>query len=175
MPVHPRVCGERITQLANAPTGFGSSPRVRGTHDGPDHILVQRRFIPACAGNATSDATLVAMSAVHPRVCGERWYGHARPRLQYGSSPRVRGTQSVHLLRQLLDRFIPACAGNAAPTRPCRARRTVHPRVCGERRILRTSEYPNVGSSPRVRGTLARQIRRTVTRRFIPACAGNAR
>ena len=49
--VHPRVCGEQPSKCHAAPPLSGSSPRVRGTD--LDQILfgLERRFIPACAGN----------------------------------------------------------------------------------------------------------------------------
>ncbi len=50
--VHPRVCGERNTAGAVTAAGNGSSPRVRGTRDELLAHRVDRRFIPACAGNA---------------------------------------------------------------------------------------------------------------------------
>ena len=135
--VHPRVCGELITQRQrrNAPP----------------------RFIPACAGNSAQNRRPPPATAVHPRVCGE--LGCApRPRSAFrGSSPRVRGTPPRREAAPRRSRFIPACAGNSrggyagacahdgsSPrvrgTRACRRRpsasRTVHPRVCGELGIL---------------------------------------
>ena len=32
MPVHPRACGELLTDAENSIPGLGSSPRMRGTH-----------------------------------------------------------------------------------------------------------------------------------------------
>ena len=50
------------------------------------------RFIPACAGNITSEAFKVETFSVHPRVCGEhKMQGHKETD-DNGSSPRVRGT-----------------------------------------------------------------------------------
>ena len=71
-----------------------------------------------------------------------------------GSSPRVRGTRGHIVDRQCFWRFIPACAGNAAPGRTEYLLLTVHPRVCGERAV----DFGQRGRN----------------RRFIPACAGNA-
>ena len=50
-PVHPRVCGEHIIESVINILHDGSSPRVRGTHQEPDMLRQQMRFIPACAGN----------------------------------------------------------------------------------------------------------------------------
>ena len=51
-PVHPRVCGERLSQQGAQPLLAGSSPRVRGTHLNFALHSANTRFIPACAGNA---------------------------------------------------------------------------------------------------------------------------
>ena len=70
--VHPRVCGEQVTNPANPAGGDGSSPRVRGT---------------AIAGNY-----VVKRLQVHPRVCGEQESVKQQSTKIVGSSPRVRGT-----------------------------------------------------------------------------------
>ena len=173
-PVHPRVCGERLHDAGDAAFGGGSSPRVRGTQRVGWWWEAKHRFIPACAGNASSRVMAWPPSAVHPRVCGER---AAAPRFdgdEYGSSPRVRGTPVVPPLGLWCRRFIPACAGNASSPASSAGRRPVHPRVCGERGgefFLRRAEG---GSSPRVRGTPYRISSLPPPARFIPACAGNA-
>ena len=51
---------------------------------------------------------------------------------------------------------------------------TVHPRASGERHRLAQWHSSTAGSSPRERGTLARQVRWPLHGRFIPARAGNA-
>ena len=55
-PVHPRVCGERVSGFKQFMILSGSSPRMRGTLK--IHIVVPAvdRFIPAYAGNAAGAA-----------------------------------------------------------------------------------------------------------------------
>jgi len=89
MSVHPRVCGRREA-----------------------HVRA-KRFIPACAGNASQGRPRIGRRPVHPRVCGERHGGEAQGGVHAGSSPRVRGTRGRPSHRGRLWRFIPACAGNA--------------------------------------------------------------
>ena len=50
--VHPRVCGERTNLLRQVGHGSGSSPRVWGTQPVARPRHGERRFIPACVGNA---------------------------------------------------------------------------------------------------------------------------
>ncbi len=172
--VHPRVCGERSAGAVPAAPLPGSSPRVRGTLGACKHSPEKRRFIPACAGNATIIPMLTILFTVHPRVCGERRRLRRVRRRRNGSSPRVRGTLPWERKSQDCRRFIPACAGNAESRPAPRAWPPVHPRVCGER-IRRSSRFSHmVGSSPRVRGTLVVLSVGVPGERFIPACAGNA-
>ena len=152
--VHPRVCGER-TGWGEAFGGTsGSSPRVRGTRPDDARPVVQKRFIPACAGNALGlgfglgfgrfipacagnarrRVAQASSRSVHPRVCGERGGGRGAHGVTSGSSPRVRGTRRRGRPIRPGSRFIPACAGNAPAARGRAPRRSVHPRVCGERR-----------------------------------------
>ena len=173
-PVHPRVCGERGVPATMIASTVGSSPRVRGTPRERPRPLHRRRFIPACAGNATRAPAPKVASAVHPRVCGERsavsrplWSG-------VGSSPRVRGTRAGVQGLQSGSRFIPACAGNATRRPDRRSGPPVHPRVCGERARLSLERVNQNGSSPRVRGTHSGARPPASQHRFIPACAGNA-
>ena len=152
--VHPRVCGERNAGYSVKWANRGSSPRVRGTPAGHRQRRPQRRFIPACAGNATPPSRTPCAGSVHPRVCGERAQTVITTAGHDGSSPRVRGTPNSLNPDKEQNRFIPACAGNARRTWTAPPASPVHPRVCGER------VYSSGGAVACIR--------------FIPACAGNA-
>ncbi len=158
-----------------ASSNRGSSPRVRGTRRGLDAPAGGRRFIPACAGNAEPPGGDEIVESVHPRVCGERLCAGTGAPAGRGSSPRVRGTLIRVRHLRAAGRFIPACAGNAPRRGRCPGPRTVHPRVCGERLPICSTTTSACGSSPRVRGTLRLPRSSATCRRFIPACAGNAR
>ena len=168
------MCGEQKIWGDLGHFQIGSSPRVRGT--GPRRTVRKSvdRFIPACAGNSTWTTHIVGHRAVHPRVCGEQAAGIGGGVAGDGSSPRVRGTASTDLCRFDRVRFIPACAGNRMVRRNGAPSTTVHPRVCGEQPIIRSSLPPSGGSSPRVRGTGDAIKNKMLVVRFIPACAGNS-
>ena len=92
------------------------------------------------------------------------------------------------------NRIIPAHAGNSdAPTpnrgpqpdhpracgelvlsRPTRASETDHPRACGELDVADPTTNTDIGSSPRMRGTLLDVDRHPTPARIIPAHAGNS-
>ena len=174
-PVHPRECGERRVEYIGLLVGAGSSPRVRGTRRCAADRGFRQRFIPASAGNARALVLRVVEAPVHPRECGERGRVNTHERLEYGSSPRVRGTRPAGAVGHARCRFIPASAGNAGPWMGHRTGRSVHPRECGERPYHAAGAVVDVGSSPRVRGTLHAPQPQPSTPRFIPASAGNAR
>ena len=118
-PVHPRTCGERRTRATCSDGCGGSSPHVRGTADSLAVFLLKQRFIPARAGNGRSRSTDVLSRSVHPRTCGERSGAFIDYAAEFGSSPHVRGTVRHMTFAELLERFIPARAGNGgAAARP---------------------------------------------------------
>ena len=90
-----------------------------------------------------------------------------------GSSPRVRGTQPLDLGAEFFKRFIPARAGNTRADEVRVLLEAVHPRACGEHMPVGVQLQPDIGSSPRVRGTQLWQQQGVCYRRFIPARAGN--
>ena len=70
-----------------------------------------------------------------------------------GSSPRARGTHRPEKFAGVVERFIPACAGNTRRPGRAQSRGTVHPRVRGEHRVMMRLSSSASGSSPRARGT----------------------
>ncbi len=151
--VHPRVRGEHGNAGMSEQVITGSSPRARGTPVVTDNGAVNRRFIPACAGNTRVIRDQYTNKPVHPRVRGEHAYCWRDRMTESGSSPRARGTLLLTRRCHLLHRFIPACAGNT--------------------RISASASALSRGSSPRARGTHYNAWLRYHETRFIPACAGN--
>ena len=174
MTVHPRMRGERTARAWPARCRNGSSPHARGTRTNGVGLAGHPRFIPACAGNALSTPCFPNPTSVHPRMRGERT-GSRKARLTHGgSSPHARGTPTYTYSYLYLLRFIPACAGNACFSRLAALNVTVHPRMRGERVVLRDGLSLLDGSSPHARGTREPVPGGDHPNRFIPACAGNA-
>ena len=173
--VHPRGCGERASCATRPSSAAGSSPRVRGTAMAASSATLNRRFIPAGAGNGRRLRLQCRFAAVHPRGCGERMVPLSSWRRYGGSSPRVRGTAHVNTKFQLVHRFIPAGAGNGEELQAVIQERPVHPRGCGERQGILGDRGGVFGSSPRVRGTGAPSAAGAGFLRFIPAGAGNGK
>ena len=150
---HPRIRGEHAGGQAACAGVSGSSPRMRGT-----------RRISRLIATRPRD---------HPRVCGEHEIAAlaACPRL--GSSPRMRGTPRHDINPKEANGIIPAYAGNTCPRPSWRPSNGDHPRVCGEHWINARRNVKIMGSSPRMRGTLADDGEPCFTPGIIPAYAGN--
>ena len=90
------------------------------------------RIIPAYAGSTRAIAQHCRHIGDHPRVCGEHHSLADADRSVPGSSPRMRGAQT--LLDGLLRGagIIPAYAGSTAGEAGWKSIIPDHPRVCGE-------------------------------------------
>ena len=106
-------------------------------------------------------------------MCGEHHMATHDCNATRGSSPRVRGTRPTRRLFWRYYGIIPACAGNTPPSTARRWFRRDHPRVCGEHEEDEYLIMRELGSSPRVRGTLHNVGRGLGVDGIIPACAGN--
>ena len=151
---HPRACGELFASTMNGFCFAGSSPRMRGTPDQLGALRRRHRIIPAHAGNSSWRPGGVSGNPDHPRACGELGLQLERVAYHVGSSPRMRGTLLALGADLSSNRIIPAHAGNS-PTTPVRGQsRADHPRACGELERVIDHLRRELGSSPRMRGTL---------------------
>ena len=129
---HPRMCGEH--QFVDGFPGGqkGSSPHVRGARTRRHGQRQRQGIIPACAGSTSCGSGLPLGSRDHPRMCGEhlstknrasvsgdhpRMCGEHNPVVNTatgsaGSSPHVRGTLVLCLVKTWPRGIIPACAGS---------------------------------------------------------------
>jgi hypothetical protein len=94
-PVHPRMRGERSAGTFVPGQIVGSSPHARGTLDMHLRCASLKRFIPACAGNASKWPLPNCNRSVHPRMRGERSPRKRSATGRRGSSPHARGTLSI--------------------------------------------------------------------------------
>ena len=152
---------------------IGSSPHKRGTLSLSLLITINRRFIPAQAGNTKAARQRRRQSSVHPRTSGEHKMANITVTLEDGSSPHKRGTPAASQSVLAKHRFIPAQAGNTGQPRRLQNQRTVHPRTSGEHNAAAVKRWGEDGSSPHKRGTPADELAIARADRFIPAQAGN--
>ena len=90
-----RVCGEHRTLTDENGEPWGSSPRMRGTHQIRDVSADIHGIIPAYAGNTMLTRPGHTQLGDHPRVCGEHRLAGLVGHVPGGSSPRMRGTPYV--------------------------------------------------------------------------------
>ena len=151
---HPRACGEHSSPTMIIRTVSGSSPRLRGTLI--ELIVIWHVFgiIPALAGNTYGNIMRTFCIWDHPRACGEHLFLMRFSALYLGSSPRLRGTQTMPEKNNAENGIIPALAGNTSlKSIQCSSYRD-HPRACGEHNSQVFQPITCPGSSPRLRGTL---------------------
>ena len=129
--VYPRVCGGSRPIPAATPVPQGLSPRVQGKLRHRLLPPLNRRSIPACAGEAYAASLPSHCGRVYPRVCGGSAGLPGHPRPHRGLSPRVRGKRQRAAASAMMVRSIPACAGEAPPAPALPIPHTVYPRVCG--------------------------------------------
>ena len=110
---HPRACGELLGRRSFFCGVLGSSPRMRGTRRDPARQHMIMRIIPAHAGNSSRSRLRRASCSDHPRACGELSVSNALIDGSTGSSPRMRGTLRLSAVVRVVDRIIPAHAGNS--------------------------------------------------------------
>ncbi len=171
--VHPRTRGEHFLPGRRGADYSGSSPHTRGTRIARRGFAARDRFIPAHAGNTTTNHSQSADGPVHPRTRGEHGLTRRRTRGSGGSSPHTRGTRRSSRLACGETRFIPAHAGNTRSIARIAPGGSVHPRTRGEHLAGWAAGDWVYGSSPHTRGTRGKVAFDQTARRFIPAHAGN--
>ena len=68
---HPRACGENLLEQPFFQRLDGSPPRMRGKLSPLSRIHPGNRITPAHAGKTQAVSGIDALSADHPRACGE--------------------------------------------------------------------------------------------------------
>ena len=135
--------------------------------------FVPLEIIPTCTGNTQSGRLTSKFKWDHPRTCGEHSTVTISPLLSVGSSPHVRGAPERFEAFARAVGIIPACAGSTTSIGHNWTGMWDHPRMCGEHVVLPPFFWTVSGSSPHVRGALARVGHLRPQPGIIPACAGS--
>ena len=170
---HPRVCGEKQTQLLPSFLLLGSPPRMRGKECLTDEVEVVQRITPAYAGKSSRNETCWHRPWDHPCVCGEKVISMSTMNCGWGSPPRMRGKAWGRCCPDRLRWDHPCVCGekacDAVPglvvrrITPAYAGKRIrlicsitgskdHPRMCGEKNMCLSVRPIRTGSPPRVRG-----------------------
>ena len=110
-----------------------------------------------------------------PRTCGENKEKRIRRLLISGTSPRMRGKRARRACHHRRRGYIPAYAGKTVASRRWSALVWVHPRACGENKLVNSRPCVLKGTSPRMRGKLTRLVLDRNIEGYIPAHAGKTR
>ena len=113
---HPRVCGEKCTNVCRRTHHKGSPPRVRGKANVANPAFNVARITPACAGKRVDLSRTPKPAQDHPRVCGEKATHGGNILSRLGSPPRVRGKGLALRLATRRLGITPACAGKRVGT-----------------------------------------------------------
>ena len=151
--VYPRWRGEHPPTRRRSLFIAGLSPLARGTLRVKFDRLVNKRFIPAGAGNTGERSGCCCCGTVYPRWRGEHITTVKLKPLGDGLSPLARGTHKKTNNRNHSNRFIPAGAGNTNRYCYIIIFRAVYPRWRGEHSFQLTSPFCLPGLSPLARGT----------------------
>ena len=171
---HPRVCGEKPLQSSVNCTMEGLPPRMRGKVISSLQCDFLSGITPACAGKSFWPCTVLPRCRDHPRVCGEKnkFQTHGGP--VEGSPPRVRGKALVRPCWKLSTGITPAYAGKRDLVISESGDIEDHPRVCGEKRRVRSWRALLLGSPPRMRGKDGVNDSAQAVTGITPACAGKS-
>ena len=151
---------------------IGSSPRVRGRPNFSSASYFCFGLISAGAGQTACYQREFAGYRAHPRGCGADRSTSPTSWKPIGSSPRVRGRRGEVGVDVVHVGLIPAGAGQTSNKWVTFDARTAHPRGCGADIGDIKRRWPDVGSSPRVRGRRRSDQAVDATGRLIPAGAG---
>ena len=132
-----------------------------------------KRITPARAGNRPADTLIYRAFSDHPRACGEQIPRYSCSYADGGSPPRVRGTVPSPAPQNFATRITPARAGNRTGCNRLYRPMGDHPRACGEQLPTLLTQFPAVGSPPRVRGTDSEWSENAAIVGITPARAGN--
>ena len=127
---------------------------------------------PAYAGKRLCLSLSFAPLWDHPRVCGEKAYSLVINGSEWGSPPRMRGKGTKRCSSRRGGRITPAYAGKSKRIAPSSVLFGDHPRVCGEKTLLRVVKMFAEGSPPRMRGKGERKTGKTRRVGITPAYAG---
>ena len=149
---HPRVCGEKHTNISVRPIPPGSPPRMRGKET-PSLVVVRgSRITPAYAGKSLPEELEQALPKDHPRVCGEKACMQCTLQGHGGSPPRMRGKGRRNGRAFPGNGITPAYAGKRSSLLRILHPMQDHPRVCGEKQFKSLNQNQQQGSPPRMRG-----------------------
>ena len=130
---------------------------------------------PAYAGKRAAFLVGLIHLRDHPRLCGEKEADVQFLSHSLGSPPPMRGKATRHLGSSRNGRITPAYAGKSQSSIPAAAFLKDHPRLCGEKWFIRSSNALPSGSPPPMRGKAHKAFLTRHRSGITPAYAGKRR
>ena len=146
------MCGEKALSTFSSRKNSGSPPRMRGKVQPDADGCRPPGITPAYAGKRMLYARAVRRDRDHPRVCGEKPGRPFTKTSSMGSPPRMRGKAGWPLCGLPCIGITPAYAGKSPASPAYFPLGRDHPRVCGEKGVVKRSAWGFRGSPPRMRG-----------------------
>ena len=153
---------------------LGSPPPMRGKAWIPYFAACSTRITPAYAGKSMRFNHASSRERDHPRLCGEKCNFSAHVSSLVGSPPPMRGKANVLPSFKLVARITPAYAGKSTLYSLYSDSAGDHPRLCGEKGLLRQSKRAIPGSPPPMRGKDRNIQQKQNQKRITPAYAGKS-
>ena len=107
---------------------------------------------PAYAGKSAEIKAKWNAEQDHPRLCGEKFWSTLTFGVALGSPPPMRGKDGERCSHDAGLRITPAYAGKSWLFRVSCSVIVDHPRLCGEKAVVFSDAYDNLGSPPPMRG-----------------------
>ena len=149
---HPRIRGEKMVSPSPLLKRKGSPPHTRGKDDRAKRRGLGSGITPAYAGKSSRKSLCAAAGRDHPRIRGEKSQMRESNCKEKGSPPHTRG-KARRIWRGLTPlRITPAYAGKSPPNLSILALLGDHPRIRGEKLIVRSEGVNEAGSPPHTRG-----------------------
>ena len=170
--VYPRTGGGNCIGLGAEQPDLGLSPHGRGKRRTPVYASIQRRSIPARAGETRSAGLRWSAGVVYPRTGGGNGNGDLPGVRWRGLSPHGRGKPTAVKDNLIKGGSIPARAGETKCRCSPKCISRVYPRPCGGNWVFYGRAMTAGGLSPHGRGKRRRPHQVAPAPRSIPARAG---
>ena len=151
--VYPRAGGGAIFGAARIAHDLGLSPRGRGSRYSTPAARIASGSIPARAGEPAGPSALRTFGGVYPRAGGGAEFRDVVDERLQGLSPRGRGSPQTSASELNAAGSIPARAGEPWRAGLSLPTRRVYPRAGGGARYRIAESHPELGLSPRGRGS----------------------
>ena len=149
---HPRLRGEKLGEGGNFFMETGSPPLTRGKAKIDSGEVETVRITPAYAGKRLISNGESTLARDHPRLRGEKLLSIPMAILFMGSPPLTRGKATMAEKVTSQPRITPAYAGKRLPLDSTAPKQEDHPRLRGEKFLLRLPPLLMLGSPPLTRG-----------------------